>query len=309
MSQNITLSTSLKQVIASQRGNTAGKKVITASQKQAAFTKLLSSLSGRKKIASSMREPLKTLRDYTSVARRAFYVDELPDGSMPVYDTDPETPAYVINTQGDSIVTLANVDSVVVPLFEITSLVEVKLTAIKERRFDIVKRVQTKAKTEMFRAEDKKLFAIMKLAGLNNTDNPVISKATADFTMPVLADAFGELGKFGHRVDKIFINALQFPVFLKAGKDYLDNETQRSLLQTGFLGSVYGAQIFQSMEVPAGDIFLVTEPEYFGVLPVRINLSILPADDNRTRVLGFSLMSYLGAFVSNPKGIQLIQIG
>jgi len=39
---------------------------------------------------------LRRRRDYTSVGRKAFYVEQLPDGALPIYDKDADVAAYVI---------------------------------------------------------------------------------------------------------------------------------------------------------------------------------------------------------------------
>ena len=51
---------------------------------------------GRQKLAASMIQPLRNRRDYNAVARRAFYVEQLPDGALPIYDKDADVTAYVI---------------------------------------------------------------------------------------------------------------------------------------------------------------------------------------------------------------------
>lgn len=104
------------------------------------------------------------------------------------------------------------------------------------------------------------------------------------------------------------MNSQEFPVVRKAGKDYLDPETQRELLRTGYMGTLYGAAVYQSPEVPRGKIFLVTEPEYLGVCPVRLDLTVIPADDPGNRAFGWSVFSNLGYGLHNPLGIQGIVV-
>lgn len=45
---------------------------------------------GRTQLAASMIAPLRQRMDYSSVGRRTFLVDQLPDGALPVYDRDPQ---------------------------------------------------------------------------------------------------------------------------------------------------------------------------------------------------------------------------
>jgi hypothetical protein len=51
--------------------------------------------SHRAQLAASMIAPLRERRDYTSIARRAFLVDTLPEGALPIYDRDPNVAGLV----------------------------------------------------------------------------------------------------------------------------------------------------------------------------------------------------------------------
>jgi len=50
----------------------------TAQEREAAFTALLQSGSGLKRVAFAMQAPLKNRLDYVAVGRKLFLVDELP---------------------------------------------------------------------------------------------------------------------------------------------------------------------------------------------------------------------------------------
>ena len=63
--------------------------------------------SGRAKLAASMTQPLRLRRDYSSVGRKTFLVEELPNGVLPVYDKDPDVTAYVVGEEGENIVAIA----------------------------------------------------------------------------------------------------------------------------------------------------------------------------------------------------------
>lgn len=282
---------------------------VTAAQKHQLMTKLLSSQQGRQKIAATIQEPLRKLRDYQAIGRKCFFVDELPDGTLPIYDMDIDTPAYVVSEEGDSVVQIVKSKRMMVPLFEIASYPKVPFTQVKERRFDIVRRIKQKARDELFRKEDRLIFQAMKTAAAANVINTTISLTTANFTIEALADAFARIERWGLRVDKLMMNALRYPVIRKAGRDYVDFETQRELLRTGYMGALWGSAIYQSPEIPADTIFLVTEPEYFGVMPIRIDLTVIPADDPANRSFGWSIFQQIGVGIYNAEhGVQSIVI-
>lgn len=284
-------------------------RTVTAAQKNQIMTKLLGSTAGRKKIAASIQEPLRKLRDYVSIGRRALWIDELPDGALPIYDRDVATPAFVVGDEGDSIQALPVEGArMMVPLFEIAAYPKIPFAHVKERRFDIIRRIKQKAKDELFRKEDTIIFQMLQAAATANSDNPSIAVAAANFNMSTIVDAFAGIEKHGLRVDKVFMNPQEFKVFRNAGRDYVDFETQRELLRTGFMGQVYGAGIYMSMQVPRGSLFLVSEPEYLGVMPIRIDLTVIPADVPGDRMFGWSLFCNEGMAVHNTYGIQQILV-
>jgi hypothetical protein len=277
---------------------------ITAAQKNQLMTKLLGSTQGRKKIAASIQEPLRKLRDYVSVGRKALFIDELPDGALPIYDRDVDTPAYIVGDLGDNVQQVSDSKRIMVPLFELASNPMIPFAHVKERRFDIIRRIKQKAKDELFRKEDTIIFDLLSKAATANVENPTITATAATFNMAKVVDAMAGVEKHGLRVDKIFMNPEQFKVFRNAGRDYVDFETQRELLRTGFMGMCYGAGIYMSMQVPRGSLFFVTEPEYLGVMPVRIDLTVIPADSPSTRMFGWSIFENIGLTIHNSFGIQ-----
>lgn len=284
---------------------------VTAAQKHQLMTKLLATAQGRQRIAAQIQEPLRKLRDYQAIGRRAFFVDELPDGTLPVYDMDVDTPAYVVGEEADSIQTVVKTKRLLVPLFELASYPKVPFTQVKERRFDVIRRIKQKARDELFRKEDQLIFAGFKKAATANTTNATVSVAKSTFNgtvgagIGILADTFANIERHGLRVDKLFFNAANFPAFRKAGRDYADFETQRELLRTGYVGSLWGASLYMSPEVQSDRFYLVTEPEYFGVIPVRIDLTVIPADDPANRAFGWSIFENIGVGIHNANlGLQ-----
>ena len=281
---------------------------ITAAQKHQLMTKMLASQAGRKRIAASIQEPLRKLRDYQAIGRKAMLIDELPDGALPIYDRDVDTPAYVVGEEGESVQKVVKATRLLVPIFELASNPTVPFTQVKERRFDIVARIKKKSKDELFRKEDNIIFSALEAAGANNTVNSQVSVAAASFGMDDMATAFSQVETHGHRVDKVFMNAQEYRYFRNAGRDYIDFETQRELLRTGYLGLLWGAQIFMSPEITAGKIILTAEPEYIGVVPVRIDLTVIPADQPTLRQFGWSVFEAIGVGIHNEYGLQTIVV-
>jgi hypothetical protein len=67
--------------------------------------------------------------------------------------------------------------------------------------------------------------------------------------------------------------------------------------------TVFGASIITSRLVPAGTVYVTCDPEFFGRIPVRTELTVLSADDPKARTIGFSLFENLGIACHNPRGL------
>ena len=278
--------------------------MLSVEQKHEIISKYIKSPSGRAKLAASMIQPLRKRRDYSSVIRRAFFVEQLPDGALPIYDKDPNVTAYVVGEEGENIIAVTKSKRVIVPLFELASNPEIQLTEIKARRFDLIQRSVDLSTAEIGAEEDRKGFATMDAVASDPTaPNPDIA-ITGNLTANALADAFAAIERNDIRVAYVFMNAKDFSDFRKWDRDTLDMETQASLLKTGLVANIWGAQIVVSRIVPEGTVYVCGEPEFFGRIPVRTDLTVLSADNPRQRLIGFSIFENLGIGVTNSLALQ-----
>lgn len=285
-----------------------GVQIVDNSIKEQVVDRYIGTSTGRKRLASSMIQPLRERRDYSSVGRKTFLVEQLPDGALPIYDKDPDVVAYVIGEEGESITAVAKPRRVIFPLFEIAALPKAPLTQIKERRYDLLKRMQDLGKAQIQAAEDDRVFAIMDAIAINGFDslpagtNPDIP-VVAPISPAVLADAFAEIERHDLRVARVYMNAADYADIRKFGRDVLDIESQATLWKTGMMATGWNAQFIVSRLVPAGVVYICCEPEQFGRIPVRTELTVLSADNPEDRTIGFSMFENLGIGAYNPRGL------
>lgn len=268
---------------------------------------------GRQKLAASMTQPLRLRRDYMSVGRKTFLVEQLPDGALPIYDKDPDITAYVVGEEGENIIAMTKSRRVIFPLFEVATNPEIPLTQIRERRFDLIERAQDLGRATIQAAEDERVFSILdsiavngydSLAGGTNADLPVVAPLNAS----ILADAFALIERHDLRVARVYMNARDYADVRKFGRDILDVETQAALLKTGVMATLWGAQIVTSRLVPAGTVYVCCEADMFGRIPVRTELTVLSADDPKARTIGFSIFENIGIGAYNPRGLVRLTI-
>lgn len=279
--------------------------------KQRIISEYIKTPHGRAKLAASMTQPLRTRRDYTAVGRKTFLVEALPDGALPIYDKDPDVTAYVVGEEGENIVAVTKPRRVIFPLFEIASNPEIPLTQIKERRFDLIERAQDLARAQIQAAEDERVFAVLDTIASEGFDSIQVSQnqsVVAPVSGAVLADAYALIERHDLRVARVFMNARDYADLRKFGRDILDIESQAALLKTGLMGTLWGAQVIVSRLVPNGVTYVTCEPEMFGRIPVRTELTVLSADDPKARTIGFSVFENLGIGAFNPRGLTRLEI-
>lgn len=296
-----------------QNGGAGADPGSIAAYKQQVIGRLLKTKGGFQKLAASMQQPLRLKRDYQAVGRKAFKVDQLPDGALAIYDKDPEVAAFVVGEDGESVQAIIKPRRVNVPLIEIATAPMIPYQQIKERRYDLIERCQELAKAQIMASEDDRVFVIIdstaeagfdNIPGQTNPDIPVVAPLSGQ----QIADAYALVERNNLRVAHFFLNARDYADLRKFGREILDFETQNTLLNTGILGTIYGAKIIVSIIVPVGVGYVCCEPEFFGRIPVRTELTVLSADDPVKRQIGFSVFEQLGFICHNPLGLSRLVI-
>lgn len=284
---------------------------MNVAQKRKLIASHMKTAAGRQTIAASMDRPLREFRDYTSVGRRALSVDPLADGALPYYDKDIATPAYIVGEEGEDVMIVAKGERVFVPQFEIATLVQIPLTQIKQRRYDLQDRVRTKTRAEILRKEDGKIFKLLStIQGSSKVINAPVVVNKIDISIETFSEAMSLIESHGDiRVANIFMNAKWNTVLRKINKDhYIDFETSKTLLAVGRIANLYGADIHTSSEVPIDEIFFTGEPEFTGILVESQPLTVLSADNPQERAVGFSVFEQIGLLIHNPKAVASIKI-
>lgn len=288
---------------------------------------LLKNAAGRAKLAASLGPSLRRRRDYMSIARKALMVETLADGALPIYDKEFDasgksfTLAFVIGEEGLSPVSVVKPIRITVPTFEIAELPMIPITQIKERRFDVVQRALNLGKAEIGATEDGFVFSLLDAVAaaaanaspddytLNTDINVTVpDTSTQALTIDVMADAFAQEERHDLSVAYVFCNPRDYKDFRLWDQNNIDRETERKLLKTGVMGYLWGAIILQSRKVSYGSVYVLAENEFLGVLPERVPLTVMSADQPALRQIGFSIFEIIGVSIFNPSGVQRIQI-
>jgi hypothetical protein len=275
---------------------------------------------GKIALGQAMANPIRRNLDYQGVARKALVVDPLPQGALPVYDRDIDVAAVVVSSNGSAPESRVFGDRVTIPEFEVVSNPTVRIAEVKRRRFNVVDRAQQKARQEIQAQEDANVFSALQFAG-DSTLGGENAAVSLDQNGAAGTGSSNELSKAGllglkRSIDrwdlvtsKYFMNINEFTDMLNwesagsGGASQVDPVTQRELLQTGLYGHIFGADIVVSKVVPAGRAFACADPEFVGVMPVRQDIEVLPADEPKQLKLGWVVNEIIGIGIVNPRGV------
>jgi hypothetical protein len=311
---NIVKYASLVEELNSSSSSLADSPSFTESQRDEMIQQALSTQEGKIALGQAMANPIRRNLDYQGVGRKALVVDPLPQGALPVYDRDIDVSAVVISSNGSVPESRVFGDRVSVPEFEIVSNPTVRISEVKRRRFNVIDRAQQKARQEIQAQEDANVFAALDFASDDNRGGENMLQtldngtATGELAKVGLLNLKRQIDRWDNVTAKYFMNINEFTDILNwesagaAGASQVDPVTQRELLQTGLYGHIFGADIIVSKIVPPKQVFACAEPDFVGVMPIRQDIEVLPADEPKQLKLGWVISEILGIAIVNPRG-------
>ena len=274
-------------------------------QKEYLIAKALETDEGRAALASAMANPIRQSLDYQGIARKLLVVDPLPQGALPVYDKDVDAKAFVIPKRGSAPDQIIEGDRVQVPTFEIVSYPQVRFSQVKERRFNVIDRAQQRAKSDIMATEDEVVFDLIDAVATDAGKEVVYD---TKLTREALTKAFREIEKNDLVVTKTVMNATAFADIRSWGRDDFDPVTQHEVLQTGLFGHIWTADILISKKCPMDSVYVLADPEFVGVMPIRQDIQVIPADKPENLRLGWVVYEEIGAAVVNSMAVSKISL-
>jgi hypothetical protein len=286
----------------------AGQPSLSDQNRDDLMARAISSQEGKIALAQAMANPIRRNLDYHGIARRALVVDPLSQGAYPTYERDIDVAAVVVSSNGTAPESRVFGDRVVVPEFEIVANPTVRISEVKRRRFNVIDRAVQKARQEIMAQEDANVFAAIDAAA--SVENTVQDIADAGLLKRDLVELKAQVDRWDLVTTKFFMNINEFTDILKwgsgggqgVGGGEVDPVTMREILQTGLYAHIWGADILVSKIVPPGTVYCVADPEFLGVMPIRQDIEVLPADEPRQLKLGWVVSEQIGLAIVNPRG-------
>lgn len=287
-----------------------GQSGLSEAKRDQLVSTAIMSQEGKIALAQSMANPIRRNLDYQGIARRTLVVDPLPQGALAVYDRDIDVAAVVVSSNGSPPESRIFAERVTVPEFELVSNPTVRIHEVRRRRFNVIDRAVQKARQEIMAQEDANVFAAIDAAA--SVENTLQDIADAGLTKRDLVELKIQIDRWDQVTTKFFMNINEFTDILNWGSGggqaagvggEVDPVTQREILQTGLYAKIWGADIMVSKIVPAGTVYACADPEFVGVMPVRQDIEVLPADEPRRLMLGWIISEIIGIGIVNPRGV------
>jgi hypothetical protein len=285
---------------------------VSVDEREAILQEAISTEEGRIALAESMANPIQTSLLYQSIGRKLLVVDPLPQGALARYEKDIDAPATLISKRGQAPDVIIEGVDFLVPTWEVVSYPQIRLSQVKQRMFNIIDRAQVKAKNEISVQEDTQIFKAIDAATPSDpvqvAFNHQIATSSGRLTLDLINAAYAKIEKHRLVVSKIVLNSLRFADIRGWGKDYFDFVTQREVLLTGVFGRLWTADILISNLVPDSSVLVLAPAEFVGVMPVRQEITVIPADKPSRLRLGWVIYEDIGIAIVNGKGISKITV-
>ncbi len=200
-------------------------------------------------------------------------------------------------------------DRFIVPTFTLASNPTVRINEVRNRRFNIIDRAVQKARQELMAQEDANGFLALDAA--STIENEAVDIADTGLRKRDLVLIKQQIDKWDNLTTKYFMNINEFNDILLwgAGGGQGTNggdfamEDLREVMLTGLYGKIFGADIMVSKIVPAGTVYASADPDFVGVMPIKQDIEVIPADEPKQLKLGWVVSEEIGIAIATPRAV------
>jgi len=221
------------------------------------------------------------------------------------YDKDPQFSAVTLAQNGNVPYEVLKGERIELEPMAIAVWTKVPALEVAVRRFNILDRAKEKGAIEMAKEEDKRIFAAIEYAGTTATGHNTVVSSTAGLTKSALSDIYLGIEDWNAPVANVVMKPRQFRDIRNWGRNELDYVTQFELLRTGYVGDLWNSRVRTSYLIDAGKVYAIAEPQYSGVLSVRIDLQVWDAPHQQNIEYGWLFFEYIGIAIVIVQGVSV----
>jgi len=266
---------------------------------------------GFRLVGQGLLNPIKEVIDYEGLARKLWAPRTVKAGEIVRYDKDPFVTAWQIAEDATTAESVVTGSYVYPPEFEITTYPSLEIKDKFRAQFDLLARVQDRARQAIEYQEDLAAMNILSAGGnqANITTNFAVLNLAALESMRYQIER--------HRLicDKFIIHRQEVSDLVNTVSAQVDPVTQRELIMAGYIGNILNALIVTTAGtntyeiLQPGEAKAVTSPEYLGGMPIRVELFSEPVNQfmiGNPRQ-GWFFYELISMCLINPAGVALGQ--
>ena len=270
-------------------------------RKEADLQAAMKSPTGLHKIAANLASPVRKYLDYIGIYRKFSIAEGWPDGMPIIYDNDiDEFTAVKIGRNGTTRIIEIEVERTELTEFEIVVKPKVPYAELYKRLYQVMKRVKERLEQGMALREDLYGFSLLETASQQvNTTIAITTYLTKD----ALAQAFTQVEQHRLRVKSILMSPFGIQGIRRWRYEDVDNVAREEIRKSGYLGSLWDADIYINDQVTSGVFYIIAEPEFTAWTSIRRDVDVIPADDPDNLLLGFVGYELLAMTVHNGRAV------
>lgn len=279
-------------------------------------TILSDEVNGFKRLGQGMIGPIHLKLRYQGLVRNVLREDPIPPGVTAEYEVlDDLGQAYIMSgTEGEVRVTPFEGKRVMVDFFRIASRPAVRKEDLLDMRVDMVEHLQDETKQAIMKQEDSRLMTLLLSAVTNyatRADNPTpgaqnVVVASGRLTPESLYAAVTMTDLREIESTRLLVNPADYRDFYQFSRDEGGNALKDRVVAGEKITTFGEFQIHKSIMVPRGKVFLLPDPQYLGVFPVKYSLDV--EENNRVESFwrGWVFDEMVNMTILNPRGIATI---
>ena len=259
--------------------------------------------SARQALGAQMAIPIREMLDYQGMCRRYFEIDVLAQGQIARYDKDIDAFATTMSKRGEVVDFITEGTYVSPETWEIFAPNGIRLSEIQQRRFNVLDRLQEKIRIQIQLEEDSQFLALCNTTVAANTANNPIQTSTSGVSKAFLRKIFAQIIKHDLPVYSFLMHPLSYTHLLSWDRDEIDPVTMREIIESGLRARLWGVDIVVSRQVPTNTVFCMTEPRFFGVMPIRTDVILMPDDEPKRALIAYVGYENIGMAIVNSNGV------
>lgn len=267
------------------------EKLARLIRKEAALARALETEAGLRKIAANMANPVRQRLDYKGIFRKFCVVEQMPDGVPLIFDRDlPQVPAIKIGRFGTVRMVEMTGKRIELEPYEVVARPKIPYSELYNRRFRALDRAKDRLIEGMELREDLIGFSLIArsvVVGATLTNGPTPVTTAGPMDRDPLAKAFTQIEKNRLVVAAVLMSPYGTQGIRRLDFQNLDQSGMQEVRESGYLGSIWGADFYVSDQMTAGTAYCLTTPKFAAWMPVRKDVDVIPADDPDNLRLGF----------------------